>query len=455
MPYFIDDKKIRRILRRTKRATKTDAKKVFERAMEKSGLELEEVGVLLNISDRGLMNELFDSARQVKNEIYGNRLVLFAPLYASNHCINNCTYCGFRSKNKVKRKKLTIDEVKEETKKIIEMGHKRVLIEFGEHPIENPIGYVIDVINAIYCTKTEKGEVRRVNVNIAATDKNDYALLNQAGIGTYQLFQETYHEPTYNILHSGPKSNYRRQLFAHHEAFSAGIDDVGLGVLYGLYDYRYEVLALLMHANELERNFNVGPHTISVPRWKPAESVKWRRAPYSISERELLKIIAIIRLALPYTGIIMSTRESHETRLRAFGIGVSQTSAASRTSPGGYSNRHILEQFSISDRCSLDDTIKSMMLLGMIPSFCTACYRVGRTGETFMSLAKPGDIHEFCLPNALLTFQEYLSDYAGDAVREMGEEYIKELVDTLDLKVKRAFLKKLERVRNGERDLLL
>lgn len=455
MPYFIRDAKIKDVLRKTRKCNSADVRRVFDRAKQKKGLELEEVGTLLSIQDKGLENELFETAKQIKNEIYGNRLVLFAPLYASNHCINNCMYCGFRSENKTARMKLSIEQIKSEIKKIIEMGHKRVLLEFGEHPSINTISYVVNAIRAIYDTKTSYGEIRRVNVNIAATDRHDYRLLKQAGIGTYQLFQETYHKPTYEKLHRGPKSNYRRQLYAHHEAFSAGIDDVGLGVLYGLYYYKYEVLALMMHAKQLEKEFNVGPHTISVPRWKPAEGVEWKRPPNSVSENELLKIIAIIRLALPYTGIIISTRERPETRLKAFSIGVSQTSAASRTSPGGYTSGHALEQFDISDHRSLDETIKYMILAGLLPSFCTACYRVGRTGERFMSLAKPGDIHKFCFPNALLTFREYLIDYASEEVRAIGEKYIHEMINTIDAKTREIICKRLERINNGERDVFI
>ena len=351
------------------------------------------------------------------------------------------------------RKKLTLDEVEEQTRVLINMGHKRLLLEFGEHPIETPIDYVVDVIKRIYSIKEGKGDIRRVNVNIAATTVEDYKKLKDVGIGTYQLFQETYHKPTYKKLHKGPKADYERQLFAHDRAFEAGIDDVGLGVLYGLYDWRFDTLALISHGQYLDRTYGVGPHTFSVPRLQPAETVK-DKWPYAVSEEEILKIIAILRLSVPYTGMIISTRERPEIRAKAFEIGISQTSAASCTSPGGYGKNTDLKQFSLSDERSVDEVIESILDEGLLPSFCTACYRLGRTGQDFMDIAKPGEIHNFCRPNAILTLKEYLEDYASPSVKKKGEAIIKKYTKQIPSEeVRKKTQKRLKQIEAGERDL--
>lgn len=427
---------------------------ILTKAREKRGLTLEEVACLVNTDNPELIEKMFQAAGQIKKEIYGERLVFFAPLYVSNFCVNDCEYCGFHRRNQAPRRKLTPEEVREQVKILENMGHKRLLLEFGEHSQENPIDYVVEVIKTIYQTKSGRGEIRRVNVNIAATTTENYRKLKEAGIGTYQLFQETYHRPTYEKVHRGPKADYERQLFAHDRAFAAGIDDVGLGVLFGLYDYKFEVLALVSHAQYLEKKFGVGPHTFSVPRWQPAETVTWIQPPYPVSEDEFLKIIAILRLAVPYTGMIMSTRERPEIRARAFKIGISQTSAASRTSPGGYDTDDSLSQFFLADHRSLDEVIKSILEQNLLPSFCTACYRRGRTGKAFMDLAKPGEIQNLCRPNALLTFQEYLEDYASDEVKKFGQavidRYLREIPDE---HVREKTRDRIERIKKGARDL--
>ena len=397
----------------------------MRKAGKKKGLSLEDIGWLVNTHDQKLIEQMFKVAGNIKKEIYGERIVFFAPLYISSYCVNDCDYCGFHTSNSLPRNKLTLKEVAKQVKILEDMGHKRLLLEFGEHHLINPIDYVIDVIKTIYGTKSKNGSIRRVNVNIAATTVEDYRKLKAVGIGTYQLFQETYHYETYQKLHRGPKADYERQLFAHDRAFEAGIDDIGLGVLFGLYDYRFEVLGLISHAQYLEKKYGVGPHTLSVPRFQPAQTVNMQ-AKYAVSENELLKIIAILRLAVPYTGMIISTRERPEIRKKAFKIGISQASAASVVEVGGYkkqfsskdrksknTKQNTVKQFNTQDERSLDEIIESICKEGWLPSFCTACYRQGRTGKTFMHFAKPGEIQNLCKPNAILTFQEYLNDYAS------------------------------------------
>lgn len=450
----IDEQKLNGILERTGNAPARLIEEILAKASEKKGLSPEEVGSLVNVESQHLVERMFTVAGNIKREIYGERLVLFAPLYVSSFCVNDCRYCGFHRSNSAPRKKLSIEEIAEQVKILESMGHKRLLLEFGEHPTQSPIEFVAEAIRTIYATKNGRGEIRRVNVNIAATTRENYILLKAAGIGTYQLFQETYHRPTFERMHQGPKANFERQLFAHNNAFAAGIDDIGLGVLFGLYDPRFEVLGLVCHAQYLERTFGVGPHTFSVPRWQPADSVPWTQPPRPVSEQELLKMIAILRMAVPYTGMIISTRERPEIRAKAFEIGISQTSAASQTSPGGYGRSETVSQFSTADHRSVDEVVESTLLQGLLPSFCTACYRRGRTGKAFMELAKPGDIQILCRPNALLTFQEYLEDFASAYVRELGtrvrDRYIHQIQDP---KLRRETLIRLERIEEGERDL--
>ncbi|MBD3156523.1 [FeFe] hydrogenase H-cluster radical SAM maturase HydG [Candidatus Peregrinibacteria bacterium] len=449
---IFDSEKIEKLLEETKNPTENQIMQVLSKAEKMKGLSLEESAVLIN-ADPKYTENMFKSAWKIKKEIYGERLVLFAPLYVSNYCVNDCEYCGFHIRNKMKRKKLSLDEVEQQTRVLINMGHKRLLLEFGEHPGETPIDYVIDVIKRIYSVKEGKGDIRRVNVNIAATSVEDYKKLKDVGIGTYQLFQETYHRPTYEKLHKGPKADYERQLFAHDRAFEAGIDDIGLGVLYGLYDWRYDTLALISHGQYLDKKYGVGPHTFSVPRLQPAETVK-DKWPHTVSEKEILKIIAILRLSTPYTGMIISTRETPSVRKKAFEIGISQTSAASCTSPGGYGRQKDLKQFTLSDERSVDEVIEGILDEGLLPSFCTACYRLGRTGQDFMDIAKPGEIHNFCRPNAILTLKEYLEDYASPSVKEKGEAIITHYTNHIPSEdVREKTKERLIRIEEGERDL--
>lgn len=453
---IINQEKIFDILEKTKGAERDRVLKIIEKAKGRSGLDLEEVGVLVNVDDEELIKKMQQVSREIKMAIYGPRLVLFAPLYVSSFCVNDCEYCGFHRRNNAPRKKLSLDEVRQQVEILEDMGHKRLLLEFGEDPKENPIDYVTDVIKTIYATKKERGSIRRVNVNIAATSVENYKKLKEAGIGTYQLFQETYHRPTYEKLHCGPKADYDRQITAMDRAFAGGIDDLGIGVLFGLYDWRFEVLSLAAHANYMEKTFLVGPHTISVPRFRSAPTVDFK-SDHEVSDEDFLKLIAILRLAVPYTGMIMSTRESPEIRRRAFAIGISQTSAASRTTPGGYDkdDKHEeVAQFNLSDHRTLDEIVRDICKLGYLPSFCTACYRSGRTGDDFMKYAKAGTIQNFCQPNAISTFKEYLIDYASSETRAAGEEVIKKEIEKIkDANVRQKLEEKLSLVEKGERDL--
>lgn len=449
----IDEEAINLILEKVKDPSEDKIDYILRKALEKKGLELEDVGFLLNVNNPELIERIFKVAKKIKQDIYGERLVFFAPLYVSSYCINDCEYCGFHCRNTAPRKKLSLEEVKRQVKILEDMGHKRLVLEFGEDPNNSPIEYIIDVIKTIYETKSGKGEIRRVNVNIAATTAEDYKKLKDIGIGTYQLFQETYHRKTYEELHKGPKANFERQLFAHDKAFEGGLDDVGLGVLFGLYDYKFEVLGLISHAKYLDKKFGVGPHTLSVPRFQSAEGVVISPK-YAVNDEDFLKIIAILRLAVPYTGMIISTRESSEIRAKAFDIGISQTSAASRTSPGGYDKGHELDQFSLSDHRDVEDVLMSILKQGLLPSFCTACYREGRTGKVFMELAKPGNIHNFCRPNAIFTFQEYIEDYAKDDLKKLGTEVLQNYLGQIpDEKVKEETKRRLQRIKDGERDI--
>jgi 2-iminoacetate synthase len=452
----VDTEEIASAISKAKRATDGEVREILKKAVCKSGLTLEEAAVLLNAGE-ALDAEISEAAGRIKKEIYGDRLVLFAPLYTSSYCVNDCAYCGFRSTNKIGRVCLTTDEIKEETKALIDMGHKRVLLESGES-FDTDIDYTLDAIEAIYSVNSGGGEIRRVNVNIAATSVEDYRRLKAVGIGTYQLFQETYDRDTYEKLHLGPKADFCRQLFAHDRAFAAGLDDVGLGVLFGLYDYRFDTLALLSHARYLERKFNVGPHTFSMPRLRAALGAEVDPR-YAVTDSELLRVIAVLRLAVPYTGMIISTRESAEFRSRAFEIGISQSSVCSEAEPGGYTKEDRGEkhgQFTIEDTRSMNDFLRKTLDEGLLPSFCTACYRRGRTGEAFMKLAKPGEIHHLCSPNALLTFKEYLEDYAPGDIKEKGsqvlDKYLGEIEDRALKEETRARLKKIE---EGLRDTYL
>ena len=430
---------------------------IIEKAKKRQGLSHREASVLLACEDREKIEEIYDLAEQIKKDFYGNRIVMFAPLYLSNYCVNGCVYCPYHLKNKnIARKKLTQEEVKKEVIALQDMGHKRLALEAGEHPEMNPIEYIIECINTIYSIKHKNGAIRRVNVNIAATTVENYRKLKDAGIGTYILFQETYHKESYEQLHpTGPKSDYAYHTEAMDRAMQGGIDDVGLGVLYGLENYRYDFAGLLMHAEHLEAVFGVGPHTISVPRIKPADDIDPDDFDNGIDDETFAKICAIIRVAVPYTGMIVSTRESQEVREKVIRLGVSQISGASRTSVGGYAEEEEENsaQFDVSDRRTLDEVVKWLMELGYIPSFCTACYREGRTGDRFMTLLKNGQIQNCCHPNALMTLKEFLMDYASEDTKKIGEELIKaELENIPNDKVKKVCEENLEKIGNGIRD---
>ena len=410
---------------------------LIEKAKLRKGLSHREASVLLACELEEKNQEIYALAEQIKKEFYGNRIVLFAPLYLSNYCINGCTYCPYHLKNKhIPRKKLTQEEVRKEVIALQDMGHKRLALEAGEDPVHNPIEYILECIDTIYSIKHKNGEIRRVNVNIAATTVENYRKLKEAGIGTYILFQETYHKESYLELHpTGPKHDYAYHTEAMDRAMEGGIDDVGLGVLFGLDKYRYEFAGLLMHAEHLEAVWGVGPHTISVPRLRNADDIDINAFTNGISDDIFAKIVACIRIAVPYTGMIISTRESRECREKVLKLGVSQISGGSKTSVGGYAEPETeevgSEQFEVSDTRTLDEVVKWLMEMGYIPSFCTACYREGRTGDRFMSLCKSGQIQNCCQPNALMTLKEYLTDYASPDTKAVGEELIQKEMQTI------------------------
>ena len=431
---------------------------ILNKARERKGLSHREASVLLACDIPEKVQELYALAEQIKKDFYGNRIVIFAPLYLSNYCVNGCLYCPYHQKNKhIPRKKLTQEELEKEVIALQDMGHKRLAIETGEDPVNCPIEYVLDCIHTIYSIKHKNGAIRRVNVNIAATTVENYRKLKEAGIGTYVLFQETYHKESYEHLHpTGPKSNYCYHTEAMDRAMEGGIDDVGLGVLFGLELYRYEFAGLLMHAEHLEAVHGVGPHTISVPRVKHADDIDPDEFDNGIDDDTFLKICACIRVAVPYTGMIMSTRENQSVRERALHLGISQVSGGSRTSVGGYTEEerpHDTEQFDVSDNRTLDEVVRWLMELGYIPSFCTACYREGRTGDRFMSLCKAGQIQNCCHPNALMTLKEYLMDYAAPETKAIGEKLIQaELENIPKEKVKEICKDHLEKIEQGIRD---
>ncbi len=404
-----------------------------------AGLTHREASVLLACEDKEKVKKIYEIAEEIKHAFYGNRIVIFAPLYLSNYCVNGCVYCPYHAKNKtIPRKKLTQEEIRNEVIALQDMGHKRLAIETGEDPVNCPLEYVLESINTIYSVHHKNGDIRRVNVNIAATTVENYKRLKEAGIGTYILFQETYHKESYEALHpTGPKSNYAYHTEAHDRAMEGGIDDVGLGVLFGLELYKYEFAGLLMHAEHLEAVFGVGPHTISVPRLKRADDINPDDFDNGIDDDTFAKITACIRLAVPYTGIIISTRETESVRGKLLNLGVSQISGGSRTSVGGYAGYssderpHDTEQFDVSDQRSLDDVVHWLMQNGHIPSFCTACYRLGRTGDRFMSLCKSGQISNCCLPNALMTLSEFLEDYAIEETRKLGHKIVDDEINNI------------------------
>ena len=432
---------------------------ILEKARLRKGLSHREAAVLLDCTLEDKNQEIYALAEQIKKDFYGNRIVMFAPLYLSNYCINGCVYCPYHLKNKhIARKKLTQDEIRREVIALQDMGHKRLALETGEDPVNNPIEYVLESINTIYGIHHKNGAIRRVNVNIAATTVENYRKLKDAGIGTYILFQETYHKESYEKLHpTGPKHDYNYHTEAMDRAMEGGIDDVGCGVLFGLELYRYEFTGLLMHAEHLEAVFGVGPHTISVPRIRRADDIDPSTFDNGIDDDTFAKIVACIRIAVPYTGMIVSTRESKACRERVLHLGISQISGGSRTSVGGYYEPEPEDenssQFDVSDNRTLDEVVNWLMQMGHVPSFCTACYREGRTGDRFMSLCKSGQIQNCCLPNALMTLKEYLIDYASPATRALGEKMIQQQIGEIPKeKVQQIVRERLVKIEQGDRD---
>ena len=438
-------------------------RRILDKAALAKGLSHREASVLLSCEDAEITRQIYSLAEQIKKDFYGNRIVMFAPLYLSNYCVNGCVYCPYHHQNgHIARKKLTQEEIKKEVIAPQDMGHKRLALEAGEDPVNNPITYILESIKTIYSINHKNGAIRRVNVNIAATTVDEYRMLKEAGIGTYILFQETYHKESYEKLHpTGPKHNYAWHTEAMDRAMEGGIDDVGLGVLFGLEMYRYELAGLLMHAEHLEAVHGVGPHTISVPRVRPADDVD--PADFDggvdggITDELFAKLIAIIRISVPYTGMIMSTRESKEMRAKALHLGISQISGASRTSVGGYDEEEPEEensaQFEVDDNRTLDEVVKWLIDMDYLPSFCTACYREGRTGDRFMTLCKNGQIQNCCHPNALMTLKEYLTDYASEATRSAGEALIhRELANIPKEKVRQITERYIEEIEHGKRD---
>lgn len=458
---FINDEEILETIAYAKENKSNEPliKEILEKARLMKGITHREAAVLLECDLEAQNHEMYQLAKEIKDKFYGNRIVMFAPLYLSNYCVNGCVYCPYHLKNRhIARKKLTQEEIKKEVIALQDMGHKRLALETGEDPVNSPIEYVLESIKTIYSIKHKNGAIRRVNVNIAATTVENYRKLKEAGIGTYILFQETYHKETYENLHpTGPKHNYAYHTEAMDRAMEGGIDDVGLGVLFGLNLYRYDFVGLLMHAEHLEASLGVGPHTISVPRIRPADDINPSEFENSISDEIFEKIVAVLRIAVPYTGMIVSTRESQKTRERALELGVTQLSGGSKTSVGGYAKEETEEnnskQFDVEDTRTLDEVVNWLLSLGFIPSFCTACYREGRTGDRFMTLVKSGQIANCCQPNALMTLKEYLEDYAAGDTKGKGEAVIgEELGKITNEKVLLRTKEYLQQVQDGKRD---
>ncbi len=453
----IDEKAVTTVLANT-RSDAAQVRATLDKARERKGLDLEDAAILASISDPELLGELFECAKTVKEEIYGKRLVVFAPLYISNLCANECLYCAFRARNTaVHRRALSREEIANETRILVNQGHKRVLLVAGESYPREGFDYVLKAIETIYGVREGRGEIRRVNVNVAPLTLEEFKQLKNTGIGTYQLFQETYHRGTYEAVHlAGRKKDYNWRVTAPERAIHAGIDDIGIGVLFGLFDWRFELLALLQHSQHLDACYGIGPHTISVPRLEPAAGSEMAtHPPKPVSDIDFRKIVAILRLAVPYTGIILSTRENPNIRRETFALGVSQISAGSRTNPGGYGDgeKEDWSQFSLGDHRSLDEVVRDVAQLGHIPSFCTSCYRLGRTGQDFMDLAKPGEIKYHCDPNALSTFLEYLLDYASPETCKTGEKLIEETLAAMNPLQRATSMSLMDQVRAGKRDV--
>lgn len=455
--FQVDENAIQQTLERACGHDSKQVRDILAKASRMKGLSMEEVAHLMDVTEPELLDELFHTAKKVKEEIYGNRIVLFAPLYASNVCNNECTYCAFRASNKgLVRRTLTSDEIAEETRAMIRTGQKRIVLLTGEAFPKEGLDYVLNAIKTIYATKEGKGEIRRINVEIAPLSVEDFRRLKEAQIGTYITFQETYHRETYEQVHlGGKKRNFDWRVQCMDRAMEGGIDDVGIGVLFGLYDWKFEVLALMQHADHLERRFGCGPHTISIPRIEPAEGSEIsENPPHAVGDTDFKKIIAILRLAVPYTGIILSTRERPEIRRDCLELGVSQISAGSRTNPGGYGHDSEHDaQFSLGDHRSLDEVVRDLAEHGFMPSFCTGCYRLGRVGADFMDMAKPGDIKTHCQPNAVSTFVEFLEDYASPATVDIGWKVIGKTLEEMPKPLRDHTQGMVSQVKAGQRDV--
>lgn len=457
---FIDEEKINTLLEETKNPEKERVEDIIAKSLSKQRLELEEMAVLLNCEDESLVNRIFEGAKTLKRNVYGNRIVFFAPMYIGNECVNNCQYCGFRVSNKeIVRNSLSLEQVKEETTYLVNKGHKRLILVYGEHP-KYDADFIAETVRQVYSVKSGKGNIRRVNINAAPQTIDDYKKIKAAGIGTFQIFQETYHYETYKKLHpTGPKSSYIWRLYGLDRAFQGGIDDVGIGALFGLYDWKFEMMGLLSHAIHLEERFNVGPHTISFPRIEPAVNTPIsERPPHLVDDYTFKKLVAILRLSVPYTGLILTAREPVEIRNELMQFGVSQIDAGSNIGVGAYSTNdkeaYKKSQFLLGDQRSLDEVIKQLTDEGFLPSFCTACYRLGRTGEHFMEFAIPGFVKRFCTPNAISTLMEYVVDYASEETKESCLRVIdKEINNIKSEKIRNTLLERIERIKAGERDL--
>jgi 2-iminoacetate synthase len=457
---FINADLIHSLLKSKKEVSDSDFEEVMKKAENQERLSLDDVALLVNIEDKEKIQRIFTLAENIKEKVYGHRVVLFAPLYLGNKCTNSCTYCGFKVDNQdTIRKTLSLDDTEREVEALIEEGHKRLILVYGTHPDYTP-EYIASTVKRTYETKRGNGEIRRVNINACPLDVEGYKVIKDSGIGTYQIFQETYHEETYNRVHpKGEKSNFKWRLFGLSRAMEAGIDDVGIGALFGLYDWKFEVMGLMQHVEHLETEYGVGPHTISFPRLNEANGAV-RNPEYLVNDEELKRIIAILRLAVPYTGLILTARESAELRKECMKLGVSQIDAGTQIELEGYSKRKKdqdlkKEQFKIGDSRSLDEVMRELMSNGFTPSFCTACYRLGRTGEHFMEFSKPGFIHNFCTPNAVMTLSEYLEDYASPKTKEVGYKLIDEEVKNsrLSEETQKSLVERLEEVKKGKRDL--
>ncbi|MDN5353274.1 MAG: 2-iminoacetate synthase [Candidatus Cloacimonadota bacterium] len=456
---FIPTQKINELLEQSKQPSKQQVEEILAKSKSKQRLEMAETAALLNLQDPELLQKIFTTAHELKEEMYGNRIVMFAPLYVGNECVNDCVYCGFRISNKnCFRKTLSKEELINETQALEKRGHKRLIMVYGEHPMYSP-EYIADTVHTVYNTKIGNGEIRRVNINAAPMDVEGYKVVKDIGIGTYQIFQETYHEPTYKKIHpSGPKSDFLWRLYGLDRAMQAGIDDLGIGALLGLHDWRFEVMGLLAHTIHLEERFGVGPHTISFPRIEPANGTDWAdNPPAPISDEDFMKLVAIIRLSVPYTGMILTAREPAEIRNKIIPLGCSQIDAGSSIGIGEYSQNDKesfkKSQFILGDQRSLDQVVRELCQAGFLPSWCTACYRLGRTGENFMKYSKPGDIKSFCHPNAILTFSEYLIDYATPETKKVGLAMVEREIAKIPASFRGEVEKNVEKLKNGERDL--